>query len=281
VPDHDPLPSHGLPRTGAPSSGPRLADRLAGAARQDGPAPPAVAPPSRDAPWRRRPPLTPCPTSHLHHRHRRPLHVTAAKASSPPARQVPSNSARSTANPGQGLAGESTPRYFSPPPWPKLLELRARTGYRLTRAYKWRSAVPRITLNNHKPSLPSLDNGTPPPPKLASSPPPADPPPRAAPTQGEHRNRTPSAPSPFCPIHRMPPRTGRRRAPLTGRPPAWLSPTSVLDSSQGGRRAFCPGPPASFPFSSNPLPYSLSLPFLSFSPYPLSYSTKIHPALYR
>jgi hypothetical protein len=53
----------------------------------------------------------------------------------PPARQVPSNSARSTANPGQGLAGESTPRYFFPtamaeaprarssaglPPYPRL-----------------------------------------------------------------------------------------------------------------------------------------------------------------
>jgi hypothetical protein len=53
----------------------------------------------------------------------------------PPAQQVPSNSARSTANPGQGLAGESTPRYFFPtamaeaprarssaglPPYPRL-----------------------------------------------------------------------------------------------------------------------------------------------------------------
>jgi hypothetical protein len=33
VPDRDPLPLRGLPRTGAPSYGPRLADRLTGAAR--------------------------------------------------------------------------------------------------------------------------------------------------------------------------------------------------------------------------------------------------------
>jgi hypothetical protein len=155
-------------------SGPRLAGSLASRAsrpRAACRARRAAAPPTGN----RRPPLRRARPDTPPRRRLPPLRL--------PARQVSSNSARSTANPGQGLAGESTPGYFFPPPWPKLLELGARPGYRLTRAYKWRPTVPRLTLNHHKPSLPPLDTGTPPPQAHPSSPPPPGiPPPRATTT---------------------------------------------------------------------------------------------------
>jgi hypothetical protein len=94
------------------------------------------------------------------------------------ARRVMSNSAQSTANPGPGLAGESTPGYFflPPPPWPKLLELGVRPGYRLPAPIK---GPARLSVAPRTSTTISSSSSSPP------SPPPA--PPRTPPRAAHHR----------------------------------------------------------------------------------------------
>jgi hypothetical protein len=194
-----------------------------------------------------------------------------------PARQVKSNSTQSTANPVQGLAGESTPGY--PPPLPKLPELGVRPGYRLPAAIKGPRRVPTSPRTS-----PSRTTTPPKPPSATAfyhhsrlSPDVVDLPPQAIPAQGEHRGDIPSIPPQFSPFPRPPPTPGAPPA-ATGRGrPAF----PCLDREGGEvEEGVLPIPPCPFPlFQQSPLLfippplYSPSL-FLSIRPQPLNYSPK-------
>jgi hypothetical protein len=161
---------------------------------------------------------------------------------------------------------------FSLPPWPKLLELGARPGYRLTRAYKWRPAVPRRSTPRNRAStaLPCSTTATNRAATASFRRRPnrvAEPLPHAASAQGEHGDEVPSVSSPFCPISRSPPWPGSPAGTPTGRPPRGLPPLPLplsVRKEEEGRLAKNPLPITFFRKTPATIP-SLSL-FLSFSP---------------
>jgi hypothetical protein len=155
---------------------------------------------------------------------------------------------------------------FSPPPWPKLLELGAQPGYRLTRDYIWMPAVPRRSTPRNRAStaLPCSTTAT----NRAATASfrrrpnrAAEPPPHAASAQGEHGDEVPSVSSPFCPISRPPPWLGSPAGTPTGQPPRGLPPFPCLCLFARRKKVVWPKTPSPFPFPKKPLPLFPLSPF--------------------